>query len=149
LRRPDDWSRKPELSAGNVADSTGRHLFLTLPANSVSAVIGQYALWEKINKRVWRLADNPPRHWEVANRMSKSFEVKLNRAAEEIIGKAHVAAQHYGIDFAGDGQNGRFAGHGIEGSYTIDGEVLSLQIKRKPMLIPWSMIETKLLAFFA
>ena len=81
--------------------------------------------------------------------MSKSFEVKLNRDPDEIIAKAKVAAQENGVTFEGDGQNGHFAGHGIEGSYLVFEDTLAIQISKKPFIMPWSMIESTLRNYFA
>ncbi len=81
--------------------------------------------------------------------MSKSFEVKLNGNVDEIIAKARHAAKHSGIHFEGDEQTGHFAGHGIEGSYLIFEDILSAQIAKKPLIMPWSMIESTLRKYFA
>lgn len=81
--------------------------------------------------------------------MSKSFEVKLNRDPDEIIAQAREAAHKNGIQFTGDGQTGHFVGHGIEGSYLILDNVLNVNIAKKPFVVPWGMIESKLRAFFA
>ncbi|MGZ8217279.1 hypothetical protein [Methylomagnum sp.] len=81
--------------------------------------------------------------------MSKSFEVKLNRDPDEIIAQARAAAHKNGIQFSGDGQTGHFVGHGIEGSYLILDDILSVEIAKKPFIVPWSMIESKLRDFFA
>ncbi len=81
--------------------------------------------------------------------MSKSFEVKLNGNADEIIAKARGAALNNGIHFDGDEQTGHFAGHGIEGSYLILEDIMSVRIDKKPMIMPWSMIESTLRKYFA
>jgi hypothetical protein len=81
--------------------------------------------------------------------MSKSFEVKLKHDPDEIIAKAREAARHNGIHFVGDGQTGHFAGHGIEGSYLIMDDILSVQIAKKPFIMPWSLIESTLRNYFA
>ena len=81
--------------------------------------------------------------------MSKSFEFKLHRDPDDVIAKARLAARDNGVNFEGDGQTGRFAGHGIEGSYLILEDTLSLQISKKPFIMPWSLIESSLRKFFA
>lgn len=80
--------------------------------------------------------------------MSKSFEVKLNRDPDEIIAQAREAAHKNGIQFTGDGQTGHFVGHGIEGSYLILEDTLSIQISKKPFIMPWSLIETTVRKYF-
>lgn len=80
--------------------------------------------------------------------MSKSFEFQLKRNPDELIVKAREAARSNGIHFEGDGQTGRFAGLGIEGSYLVLEKTLSIQVAKKPLIMPWSMIEAKLKDFF-
>jgi hypothetical protein len=80
--------------------------------------------------------------------MSKSFEIKLNRNPDDIIAQARDAARSNGIHFVGDGQMGRFSGHGIEGSYLILDDILSVQISKKPFIMPWSLIESTLRNYF-
>lgn len=81
--------------------------------------------------------------------MSKSFEIKLNRDPDEFIAKARNMAQSHGVLFEGDGQTGRFAGHGIEGSYLILEDTLSIQISKKPFIMPWNLIESTVRKYFA
>ena len=81
--------------------------------------------------------------------MSKSFEVQLHSDPDEVIAKARAAARDNGVRFEGDGQMGRFAGHGIEGSYLILEETLTVQISKKPFIMPWALIETSLRKYFA
>lgn len=81
--------------------------------------------------------------------MSKSFEIKLNRDPDTFIAEARAMAQKHGVHFEGNGQTGRFAGHGIEGSYLILEDTLSIQISKKPFILPWHMIESTVRKYFA
>jgi hypothetical protein len=49
----------------------------------------------------------------------------------------------------GDASAGKFVGHGLEGHYTIAGRTVAITIHRKPMLVPWAMIESRLHEFFS
>ncbi len=80
--------------------------------------------------------------------MSRSFEVKLNGDADTVIARARAAAHKNGVHFDGDAQTGHFAGHGIEGSYLILEDILSVQIAKKPLIMPWGMIESTLHKLF-
>jgi len=80
--------------------------------------------------------------------MSKSFEVKLNGNPDKIIAKAKEVAQTSGMHFVGDDQTGHFAGHGIEGSYLILEDILCVQIAKKPLILPWGLIESTLKKYF-
>ncbi|GAB6048211.1 hypothetical protein JCM19379_20400 [Methyloparacoccus murrellii] len=81
--------------------------------------------------------------------MSKSFEVKLKSDPDEVIARARLAARDNGVRFEGDGQTGRFSGHGIEGSYLILEDTLSVKISKKPFIMPWGIIESTLRNYFA
>ena len=81
--------------------------------------------------------------------MSKSFEVKLKSDPDEVIARARLAALDNGVRFEGDGQTGRFSGHGIEGSYLILEDTLSVKISKKPFIMPWGIIESTLRNYFA
>lgn len=80
---------------------------------------------------------------------NKTFEFPLSQAPAAVVDKARKAAAGNGVKFEGDEQQGRFAGHGIEGSYTIQQALLTVQISHKPIIMPWSMIESSLRKFFA
>jgi hypothetical protein len=81
--------------------------------------------------------------------MSKRIEVKLNMPADQLVTRAQAGAEKNGVDFKGDASSGSFSGKGIEGSYQIDGEQLTIDITKKPMVMPWALIETTVKKFFA
>jgi hypothetical protein len=78
----------------------------------------------------------------------KSFDVPLKLDPKEIIAKAKVAAKESGVQMEGDEIKGFFKGHGIEGHYSIAKDILAIEITKKPMIMPWSLIETKLRNYF-
>lgn len=80
--------------------------------------------------------------------MSKSIQLKLNSAPDEVVARAKTAASHHGVRFVGDEQTGHFEGHGIEGSYWIVEDMISIRILKKPFIIPWSLIEAKVRDYF-
>lgn len=88
---------------------------------------------------------------EVTDGMSKTkiFAFPLAQDPLSVVDKARKAAADSGVHFQGDEQQGRFAGHGIEGSYAIEETKLTVQISRKPIIMPWSMIESSMRKFFA
>jgi hypothetical protein len=80
--------------------------------------------------------------------MSKRLEFKLLRPAEVIVAEAKATALDKGVRLEGDAQMGQFHGHGIEGSYSIVDDVLSILISRKPTLLPWAFIESAVRSYF-
>lgn len=81
--------------------------------------------------------------------MSKSFEITLTAAPEEVIAAAKKAAAKNGVTLEGDAQAGRFSGLGIAGDYSIAGPTLTVAISRKPLIMSWGLIEKSLRDFFA
>lgn len=81
--------------------------------------------------------------------MSKEFQFKLVSPAAIVIEKAKAAAAKNGVTFKGDAEKGGFSGMGIVGEYRIVETVLEVQIKQKPMIMTWGMIEKSLNQFFA
>lgn len=77
------------------------------------------------------------------------FDIQLSHDPSRVIEKAREAAAGSGVRFDGNEQHGLFSGHGIEGSYAIQGALLRIQISRKPIIMPWSMIESSMRKFFA
>lgn len=81
--------------------------------------------------------------------MSKSYQFSLTSSAEEVIGRAKKAAAKNGVAFKGDEAKGSFSGMGIMGEYTIEGPALRVEIKQKPLLMTWGLIEKSLKEFFS
>lgn len=81
--------------------------------------------------------------------MSKFLEVRLSQAPDEFLPKARAAAKANGVQLTGDHETGRFNGRGIEGAYRIEGDTLAIHIQKKPMILPWPMIESAVKSFFA
>ncbi len=80
--------------------------------------------------------------------MTKKFSVQLTHDAHEVVAKFKNVAAKNGVHLSGDHRLGQFSGKGIEGQYDIHGDVLTLTILKKPLLIGWPMIEAKLRDFF-
>lgn len=80
---------------------------------------------------------------------TKTFAFPLSQEPDLVVAKARKAAAENGVRFDGDHQQGQFAGHGIEGFYSIGEAELTVQISRKPIIMPWSMIESSMRKFFA
>lgn len=78
----------------------------------------------------------------------KTYDFRLSHDPTVVIEKARHAAAGNGVRFDGDETGGRFSGHGIEGLYAIQGDRLKIEIVRKPIIMPWSMIDSALRQFF-
>ncbi|NJD05457.1 MAG: hypothetical protein FIA97_03035 [Methylococcaceae bacterium] len=81
--------------------------------------------------------------------MSRKIEFALNEDPQLVIKRARQAAEKNGVHLVGDASAGKFTGHGLDGQYAIASGTIAITIRRKPMLVPWSMIESRLQEFFS
>lgn len=78
--------------------------------------------------------------------MSCKFEIPFSEPVERAVGKARQAVEAQNGVFNGNESAGDFElnvfGNNIKGNYTINGQVLNLEITDKPFFVPCSMIES-------
>jgi hypothetical protein len=75
------------------------------------------------------------------------FVVAAGRTAEDVMAQARAKAREVGIAIRGDGTSGNFQGT-ADGRYTVEGNVLRVEVERKPAFVPWKMIESGLKKLF-
>jgi len=80
--------------------------------------------------------------------MSKSFSVPFTGDPSSLLERARKAAADNGAQVVGDTNKGTFSGRGVEGSYTVSGNIVNVTVDKKPMIIPWSLVESQLRQFF-
>jgi len=80
--------------------------------------------------------------------MARSFSVPFTGDAASLLARARKAATDNGAQVTGDANQGTFSGRGVEGSYTINGNTVTVTIDKKPLIIPWSLVESQLKQFF-
>ena len=76
--------------------------------------------------------------------MKKSIKVRILDHPEELILKARYAAEKHGLRLTGDTEKGLINGLGIEAHYLLQEDILTVKILRKPLLLPWTLLEQKL-----
>jgi hypothetical protein len=81
--------------------------------------------------------------------MARTFRVKLTKSIEETIEKAKKKAAEKGAEFIGDQKAGSYRGKNAEGTYEIDDDQVILTVTKKPPLVPWTFVETKIKKFFS
>lgn len=79
--------------------------------------------------------------------MAKFFEVELKENLEELIARTKNTAKEEGLTFDGDTNGGTIKGRGFEGVYKITDGKVAVTINKKPMLVPWLVVESKLKSF--
>ena len=80
--------------------------------------------------------------------MSRIFEINLSEDPGHVISRAREAAQKNRVAFEGNDDCGTFHGHGIKGHYRIEDHRLHLEINKKPLIMPWTLIESTIRGFF-
>lgn len=76
--------------------------------------------------------------------MKKSIKVRIDDHPDELIIKARHAAEKHGLRLTGDTEKGLIKGLGIEAHYLLQEDMLTVKILRKPLLLPWALLEQKL-----
>jgi hypothetical protein len=77
-----------------------------------------------------------------------TFPLPAGKAPEALLSRARAAGKSVGVVFAGDSAGGTFKGV-AEGSYRVSGSSIEVTVDKKPMIAPWSMIESKLKELFS
>lgn len=80
--------------------------------------------------------------------MEKTFTIELPAEPNLLIGKVKDVAARYGAAFEGDSTFGKFYVKGVSGTYNIHGNILRLTITKKPRLMPWKVVESRIIGFF-
>lgn len=80
--------------------------------------------------------------------MNKSIEIKVTKTPHSIVEKAKTAAMNSGSEFVGDSSSGKFSGKGVSGIYEMRPEKVIVTITKKPALVSWSFVESKISGFF-
>ena len=80
--------------------------------------------------------------------MSRTLTVTIPPDDDDFLGNTRRAVEAMGATLEGDEKAGFFAGRGIEGTYAVEGDQVTIQITKKPALAPWPLIETIVKDFF-
>lgn len=75
------------------------------------------------------------------------FAVPAGSSPEAVLARARAQAQGAGITLTGDACEGRFEGT-ASGTYRVAGQVLHVEVARKPAFVPWGLVESTLRRLF-
>lgn len=81
--------------------------------------------------------------------MPRVFQIPLKEHPEILVNKAEKMARENQVHFVADQVEGHFAGKGLEGTYRFEGELLIVNVSKKPPFVTWNMVERLLRQFFA
>ena len=80
--------------------------------------------------------------------MTRSVTGPLPEPAESVVQKLEKLAVRYDVEFKGDVRRGYARGKGFHVDYEIMGELCTLTVTNKPMLVPWGVVEKALARLF-
>jgi hypothetical protein len=81
--------------------------------------------------------------------MSKTLQVTLKQSPEKLIQHAKTLAGKNGMQLEGDSRAGLCTGLGVEAQYRVEGNQLFITVLKKPMIMPWVLIEKTITGFFS
>ncbi len=79
----------------------------------------------------------------------RTFELKIppERSIAEGLAEARRRGAEVGVTLTGDARSGEFRG-AAAGRYRVEGRTLFLEVDKKPLIVPWSVIESALKKLF-
>ena len=80
--------------------------------------------------------------------MTRQFQIKLDQDAETYVAYCKEETLKKGNIWKGDATKGEFGGSGVLAIYTISGDMMDITITKKPMPLPWPMVEKAVRALF-
>jgi len=80
--------------------------------------------------------------------MSRSVTGELPEEAEILVEKLRKLAVKHDIEFDGDTSRGYARGKGFHVEYRVMGKKCTLTVTKKPLLVPWGLVEAQLHKLF-
>ena len=80
--------------------------------------------------------------------MSRTVTGMLPESADVLVKKLEKAAKKNGIHFEGDEGFGHAKGKGFHVKYHVEGDHCTIVVTKKPLLVPWSIVESALAKIF-
>lgn len=80
--------------------------------------------------------------------MTRSVTGRLKEDPKVIVERLVRLADKHDVEFEGDSENGFAKGKGFHVEYIVIGESCTLTVTKKPLLIPWALVESQLEKLF-
>ncbi|MCG8535061.1 MAG: hypothetical protein MI808_08185 [Pseudomonadales bacterium] len=80
--------------------------------------------------------------------MSRSVSGELKEDPRKIVEKLYELADKHDVEFTGDHEKGFAKGKGFHVEYVVEGTMCTLTVTKKPMLVPWALVERQLEKLF-
>ncbi|HAG96906.1 MAG: hypothetical protein CMK83_16770 [Pseudomonadales bacterium] len=80
--------------------------------------------------------------------MTRSVTGRLKEDPKVIVERLYRLADKHDVHFTGDSEKGFAKGKGFHVEYLVEGESCTLTVTKKPLLIPWALVESQLEKLF-
>jgi hypothetical protein len=80
--------------------------------------------------------------------MCRTFTVQIPPDDPQYLENVRSSAEGMGAVFEGNDLQGTFSGRGIQGEYEVQGNTVTVTIRKKPAVAPWPIIESLVRDFF-
>lgn len=81
--------------------------------------------------------------------MAHVIRIALPMPKEQLLREAATRLPAHGFTFAPTAEGGDLTGHGFAGTVRVTDAELEIVIEKKPVFLPWPLVEAKIRAFFA
>lgn len=81
--------------------------------------------------------------------MSHTFKIPLKFPKEDVLEHIETTLPEHGLKLVRTDNGARISGRGFEGLVRFAGSDMVVEVTDKPFIVPWSLVEAKLKAFFA
>lgn len=81
--------------------------------------------------------------------MARIVTVQINHPPHQLFEQLQLLVQQNDLLLEGDPLNGRLWGKGLEATYMLEEQILSITILQKPWIVPWSVVEGLIEDFFS
>ena len=81
--------------------------------------------------------------------MSHTFKIPLKVAKEDVLDHIESTLPEHGLTLVRTDDGARISGRGFKGCVRFAGRDMVIEVTDKPFIVPWSLVESKLKAFFS
>jgi hypothetical protein len=75
--------------------------------------------------------------------------VKISKPKDEVLREAVNLLSSNGVKHEILDDSGSFSGDGFSGSFRLGDDYVEIEITKKPMLVPWLAVESKIKSYFS
>jgi hypothetical protein len=77
-----------------------------------------------------------------------SITMSTKEPIEKILTEVRGFASQKGVQVEGDNYKGRFSGQGFEGNYSVNGQNFTIDVTKKPWIVPEGIVKNAIQDYF-